>query len=74
MALKPVEKLAEGMRSLGKRFEMTVVWDEGHGIQKTKNVARQYRAVVSFPIACRAREDSDPPKGARGALPSRFHD
>jgi dipeptidyl aminopeptidase/acylaminoacyl peptidase len=46
--LKPVEKFAERMRSLGKRFEMTVVWDEGHGVQKTKNLARQYKAVVRF--------------------------
>jgi dipeptidyl aminopeptidase/acylaminoacyl peptidase len=46
--LKPVEKFAERMRSLQKRYEMTVVWDEGHGIQKTKNLARQYKAVVGF--------------------------
>jgi dipeptidyl aminopeptidase/acylaminoacyl peptidase len=46
--LKAVEKFAERMRSLGKRFEMTVVWDEGNGIQRTKNLARQYKAVVRF--------------------------
>lgn len=46
--LKPVEKFAERLRSLGKPHEMTVVWDEGHGIQKMKNLARQYKAVVAF--------------------------
>lgn len=46
--LKPVERFAERLRSLGKPHEMTVVWDEGHGMQKTKNLARQYKAVVAF--------------------------
>ncbi len=44
----PVEKFAQRLRELGKKFEMQVVWDEGHGFQKTENLARQYKAVVEF--------------------------
>jgi dipeptidyl aminopeptidase/acylaminoacyl peptidase len=33
---------------LGKDFEMNVVWDEGHGFQKTENLARQYKAIIEF--------------------------
>src|SRR2546428_11858723 len=57
------------MRSLGKRCGMTVVWDEGHGIQKTKNVARQYRAVVSF----RSRAGLVRIQTLRRALGVRYH-
>ena len=46
--LKPVEKFANQLRELGKRFEMEVVWDEGHGFQKTENLARQYKAIATF--------------------------
>jgi len=46
--LVPVEKFAQRLRELGKRFEMNVVWDEGHGFQKTENLARQYKAIVEF--------------------------
>jgi len=46
--LKPVEKFANQLRELGKRFEMEVVWDEGHGFQKTGNLARQYKAIATF--------------------------
>jgi dipeptidyl aminopeptidase/acylaminoacyl peptidase len=46
--LAPVEKFATRLRELGKDYEMQVVWDEGHGFQKTENLARQYKAVVEF--------------------------
>lgn len=46
--LGPVEKFAGRLKELGKKFEMQVVWDEGHGFQKTENLARQYKAVVQF--------------------------
>ena len=46
--LKPVEKFANRLKELGKRYEMEVVWDEGHGFQKTENLARQYKAIVAF--------------------------
>ncbi len=46
--LGPVEKFANRLKELGKKYEMEVVWDEGHGFQKTENLARQYKAVVSF--------------------------
>jgi dipeptidyl aminopeptidase/acylaminoacyl peptidase len=46
--LAPVQKYADRLRDLGKDFEMNVVWDEGHGFQKTENLARQYKAIVEF--------------------------
>ncbi len=46
--LGPVEKFAKQLKERGKKYEMEVVWDEGHGLQKTENLARQYKAVVSF--------------------------
>ncbi len=46
--LKPIERFADRLKELGKDFEMTVVWDEGHGFQKTENLARQYKAAVDF--------------------------
>ena len=46
--LAPVQKYADRLRELGKDFEMNVVWDEGHGFQKTENLARQYKAIVEF--------------------------
>lgn len=46
--LAPVQKYADRLRELGKDFEMSVVWDEGHGFQKTENLARQYKAIVEF--------------------------
>jgi dipeptidyl aminopeptidase/acylaminoacyl peptidase len=44
----PVQKYADKLRDLGKDIEMNVVWDEGHGFQKTENLARQYKAVIEF--------------------------
>src|SRR3989454_2122503 len=46
--LGPVEKFAKQLKEQGKKYEMNVVWDEGHGLQKTENLARQYKPVVSF--------------------------
>src|SRR6266567_45316 len=46
--LQPVQKFADRLNVLGKDYEMNVVWDEGHGFQKTENLARQYKAVVEF--------------------------
>jgi dipeptidyl aminopeptidase/acylaminoacyl peptidase len=46
--LQPVQKFADRLKVLGKDFEMNVVWDEGHGFQKTENLARQYKAIVEF--------------------------
>ena len=46
--LGPVQKYADKLRDLGKDVEMNVVWDEGHGFQKTENLARQYKAIVEF--------------------------
>jgi dipeptidyl aminopeptidase/acylaminoacyl peptidase len=46
--LQPVQKFADRLTTLGKKFEMQVVWDEGHGFQKTENLVRQYLAVVQF--------------------------
>ncbi len=46
--LAPVEKFAQRLRDLGRKFEIQVVSDEGHGFQKTENLARQYKAVVAF--------------------------
>ncbi len=46
--LVPVQKYADKLRYLGKDVEMNVVWDEGHGFQKTENLARQYKAVIEF--------------------------
>jgi len=46
--LVPVQKYADKLRDLGNDVEMNVVWDEGHGFQKTENLARQYRAVIEF--------------------------
>jgi len=43
-----VEKFAARLKELGRRYERQVVWDEGHGFQKTENLARQYKAIVSF--------------------------
>jgi dipeptidyl aminopeptidase/acylaminoacyl peptidase len=46
--LGPVEKFANQLKEKGKKYDMQVVWDEGHGLQKTENLARQYKAIVSF--------------------------
>ncbi len=46
--LRPIENFAERLKQLGKKFEMNVVWDEGHGFQKTENLARQYKAIIDF--------------------------
>ncbi len=46
--LAPVEKFAARLKQLNKKYEMQVVWDEGHGFQKTENLARQYKAIVQF--------------------------
>ncbi len=46
--LAPVEKFAARLKQLNKNYEMKVVWDEGHGFQKTENLARQYKAIVQF--------------------------
>ncbi len=46
--LGPVEKFASKLKEHGKKYEMTVVWDEGHGFQKRENLIRQYRGVIDF--------------------------
>jgi len=46
--LIPVEKFAARLKELGKVFEIEIVWDEGHGFQKTANLVRQYEGVVRF--------------------------
>lgn len=46
--LLPVQKFADRLKALGKPYELHVVEGEGHGYQKTENLARQYRGVVSF--------------------------
>jgi dipeptidyl aminopeptidase/acylaminoacyl peptidase len=46
--LGPVEKFASKLKEQGKKYEMTVVWDEGHGLQKRENLIRQYKAVIDF--------------------------
>ncbi len=46
--LAPVQKYADRLRELGKDFEMNVVWDEGHGFQKTENLVRQYKGIIEF--------------------------
>jgi dipeptidyl aminopeptidase/acylaminoacyl peptidase len=46
--LGPVEKFASKLKEQGKKYEMTVVWDEGHGFQKRENLIRQYKAVIDF--------------------------
>jgi len=46
--LKPVEKFADRLKELGRPYDMVVVWDEGHGMQKTENLVRQYEGVVRF--------------------------
>jgi len=46
--LIPVEKFADRLKELGKPYEMVVVWDEGHGMQKTENLVRQYEGVAAF--------------------------
>ena len=46
--LAPVQKYADRLRELGKDFEMNVIWDEGHGFQKTGNLVRQYKAIIEF--------------------------
>jgi len=46
--LQPVQKFADQLKALGKPYEIHVVEGEGHGLQKTENLARQYKGVVSF--------------------------
>lgn len=46
--LQPVQKFADQLKALGKPYEFHVVEGEGHGSQKTENLARQYKGVVSF--------------------------
>lgn len=46
--LQPVEKFAKRLKELGKRYEMEVLWDAGHGHQKTENLVRQYGAAITF--------------------------
>ncbi|TMI59335.1 S9 family peptidase [Candidatus Bathyarchaeota archaeon] len=46
--LGPVEKFASKLKEQGKKYEMTVVWDEGHGFQKRENLIRQYKGVIEF--------------------------
>lgn len=46
--LRPVQKFADQLKALGKPYELHIVEGEGHGFQKTDNLVRQYRGVVSF--------------------------
>ena len=46
--VQPVQKFADRLKVLGKKYEMQVVWDEGHGFQKTENLVRQYQSVIQF--------------------------
>ena len=46
--LRPVEKFAERLRTLGRRYEFHVMGDEGHGVQKTQSVTWQYEATIAF--------------------------
>jgi acetyl esterase/lipase len=45
---KTVQKFADQLKALGKPCELYVVEGEGHGYQKTDNLARQYKGVASF--------------------------
>lgn len=46
--LQPVKKFADQLKALGKPYELHVVEGEGHGAQKTDNLVKQYKGVVSF--------------------------
>ena len=46
--LQPVRKFADQLKALGKPYELHVVEGEGHGAQKTDNLVKQYKGVVSF--------------------------
>lgn len=46
--LQPVQKFADRLKQLGKKYEMQVAWDAGHGFQTTENLVQQYGAVVDF--------------------------
>lgn len=46
--LQPVQRFADQLKALGKPYELHVVEGEGHGPQKTENLAKQYRGIVSF--------------------------
>ena len=46
--LQPVLKFADRLKALGKPHELHVVEGEGHGEQKTDNLVKQYKGVVSF--------------------------
>jgi dipeptidyl aminopeptidase/acylaminoacyl peptidase len=46
--LKPVERFAQKLEELRKPYEFHVVEGEGHGPQKTDNLARQYTYIVAF--------------------------
>ncbi len=46
--LRPVEKFADRLRELGKRYEFHVMGDEGHGFQKTENLTWQCEAMIAF--------------------------
>jgi dipeptidyl aminopeptidase/acylaminoacyl peptidase len=46
--LQPVQKFADQLKAQGKSYELHVVEGEGHGLQKTDNLAKQYAGVVSF--------------------------
>ena len=48
--VEPVKKFADQLRALGKPHEIHVVEGEGHGAQKTDNLVKQYKGVVSFLI------------------------
>ena len=46
--LQPIQKFADQLKALGKSYELHVVEGEGHGPQKTDNLVKQYKGVVSF--------------------------
>jgi dipeptidyl aminopeptidase/acylaminoacyl peptidase len=46
--VQPVKKFADQLKALGKEYELNIVEDEGHGPQRTDNLVKQYKGVVSF--------------------------
>jgi dipeptidyl aminopeptidase/acylaminoacyl peptidase len=62
--LQPIQKFVDKLKELGKRYEFTVVEGEGHGFQKTENLARQYKGVVTFLLSNLAAARQEQPLAA----------
>jgi dipeptidyl aminopeptidase/acylaminoacyl peptidase len=58
--VQPILKFANRLKELGKKYEIHVTEGEGHGAQKTMNLAKQYRAVVNFLILNLATKEQRP--------------